>query len=106
MKMRKYTTQELLTGKKLYFVDIKGNLLEYDEVCKSKALSNSIAPQEGCDILIYRCGISSGNSKCYKETKKEALEDFIRKQTDYIKTCREQLEGEVAILSHAIEQLR
>lgn len=87
---------------KVYFVDIHGNVHEY-EIVNPHEEKLQMRPQDGCDMLIRdsRGCISSAKRVQYRDTPQEALRAFLERQQQYIDQAQAQLDREKASYSNA-----
>lgn len=97
-----------MSEKKLvYFVDIHGNLSEY-EIVNPIAENLMMRPAEGCDMLVRSTAtrnISSAKRVQYYDTPQEALRAFIDKQDLYIDQTKERLHKEKVARINAMVKL-
>lgn len=82
---------------KLYFVSSSGELLEYQRVEPA-----GMAPQEGCDMILSRCGqFYSAKSAHYSETPEEAYAKFIKGCEEAAQLWADKLSREVELMRKA-----
>lgn len=97
-----------MSEKKLvYFVDIHGNLSEY-EIVNPIEENLMIQPANGCDMLVRRTAtghISSAKRVHYYDSPQEALRAFIDKQDLYVDQWMDRLKLEMDARLNAWKKL-